>query len=808
MLYLLLCLWVAVSQASTPWQRPPDDVLAVLDAPGTPEVWHAPGGEHLLLVTPVRYPPLADRAAPMHKLAGLRVDPRTNSAWGVAGHASPAIQHVADGRVVPIALPDGARVLDAHWSADGERVALIVRREDHVALHVADTEGRVVVPDVKLNPLLGSVVRWLPDQRRLVVKRVPAERGAAPAPPPIPPGPMVLAAAAASPSSTYEARDLLQTPHEEALFTHFTTSRLAIVDAAKGTVTDVTEAAPWALVAPSPDGKRLLVERLTPPWSYRVAWRRFASEIEVRGLDGRVERRIATQPLAEQVPIHGVPEGPRDVHWRSDAPATLVWTEALDGGDPGRKAPHRDRLMALPPPYDGAPTEIFRAAHRVESVYWGARGGLFVVEQYERERRWRHVWLADADDPRAARSWFDLSANERYADPGDPVVERAANGAVVLVQDGDALFFAGAGATPHGERPFLDRRSIRTGRVERLFRGAPDAVERFVAFVDARKGTLLVERESPTEPPNLWQLTLGAKVVAGPGEATRAAERRRITSFVDPTPQLRGITQQIVTYTRDDGVPLSFKLYLPPGHEPGTRLPTVLYAYPREFSDPGTAGQVAGTDKGFLRFVGPTHLFFLLRGYAVLHNTTMPVLGDPDTAYDTFVEQLVANAKAAVDKAVELGVTDPDRVGVMGHSHGALMTATLLAHSDLFKAGIARSGAHNHTIRPFGFQSERRTLWQAQDTYVNLSPVMHAPKLREPLLIIHGAIDENPGTVPLQSQLLFEAIRGTGGTARLVMLPYEGHGYVSRESVEHVLWEQLDWFDRYVKGAPAADAPR
>ena len=293
-------------------------------------------------------------------------------------------------------------------------------------------------------------------------------------------------------------------------------------------------------------------------------------------------------------------------------------------------------------------------------------------------------------------------------------------------------------------------------------------------------------------------------MAADEGEAQRERSDVALTHFEDPVPQLRQIERRIVTYERDDGVPLSFVLYLPPDYQEGTALPTVVYAYPREFSDAKTAGQVRGSEHTFTGFGGPSHLFFLLQGYAVLHNTRMPVIGDPDTAYDTFVEQLVSGAEAAVEEAVSIGVTDPDHVGVMGHSHGGLMTVTLLAHSDVFRAGIARSGAYNHTIRPFGFQSERRTLWEAMDTYTHLSPVMHAPSINEPLLLIHGEIDQNPGTVPLQSERLFEAVRGTGGTVRLLMLPHEGHGYRARESVEHTLWEQLDWFDRYVRQDPTA----
>ncbi len=296
-------------------------------------------------------------------------------------------------------------------------------------------------------------------------------------------------------------------------------------------------------------------------------------------------------------------------------------------------------------------------------------------------------------------------------------------------------------------------------------------------------------------------VTIGDPIDAPEGEATRSRSDRPVTAFEDPAPQIRQITKRIVTYERADGTPLSFQLYLPPDYQEGTTLPTVLYAYPLEYNDPSTAGQVRGSEHRFTRFWGPSHQYFLLQGYAVLNSTAMPVLGDPETAYDTFVEQLVADAEAAVAKAVELGVTDPERIGITGHSHGGLMTATLLAHSDLFRAGIARSGGYNQTIRPFGFQHERRTMYEAQDTYLQCSPVFVADQIDEPLLLIHGAIDENPGTIPYQSDRLFEAVRGSGGTTRLVMLPHEGHGYRARESVEHVLWEQLEWFDTYVKNA-------
>jgi len=385
------------------------------------------------------------------------------------------------------------------------------------------------------------------------------------------------------------------------------------------------------------------------------------------------------------------------------------------------------------------------------------------------------------------------------------VFRTLANGRDVMYQKGDAIYFEGSGATPNGDRPFLDLRSMKTGETERLFRCDPERYETFVAFAGG-DDSFVIRSESSVDVPNYHLATLGEKIEAPEGEAARAHTRAPITRFEDPTPQLRQIEKRLVRYEREDGVPLSFQLMLPPGYEEGTRLPTVLYAYPLEYSDPATAGQVSGSTRRFSRFYGASHLFFLLEGYAVLDNTTMPMIGDPETTYDTFVPQLVADAEAAVAKAVEIGVADPERIGIIGHSHGGLMVANLLAHTDLFRAGIARSGSHNKTMQPFGFQSERRSLFEARDVYVQVSPTFFADQVNEPVLVIHGNADSNPGTLTIQSEVFFEAVRGSGGTARLVLLPFEDHGYRARESVEHVLWEQIRWFDLFVKNAgPTAE---
>jgi dipeptidyl aminopeptidase/acylaminoacyl peptidase len=792
-------------QPAAGWKSPPEDLMQVLHAPQLPWVWTAPSGEYLFLADPVLYPPLAELGAPMHKLAGMRVNPATNGYHGQHGGTSPRLVRVGDGDTTPLDLPADAEVHSVNWTADGQRFALTVGVADHFGLWIGSVDGELTrIGSLALNPLMGTAVSWLPDQERLLVRRIP-RRGPAPEPPAIPAGPEIIEAEGATARSTYEARNLLETAHDDALFEHFTASELAIVDPATGRVEVIGAPAPYRTAAFSPDGEYLLIERLVGPWSHEVAWWRFAHEIEVWNADGDLVASIASLPVADEVPIHGVPLGPRSVAWRPTAPHSLFWVEALDGGNPVAEVPHRDRLMRLDAPFEAEPGEIFRAEHRIQPWRnaWGSEGGTLMLSERERIRRWRYVWLLDVDEG-TSRLWFDLDEDDRYGDPGSPVLRSLPNGQWVLRQNGDAVYFRGSGATEQGDRPFLDLRQLATGEAERLFRSDPDRYEYFVAFA-GDEDRFVLSSESAVDVPNYYLATFGEAMTAVEGEATRDLSREPITRFEDPAPQLREIEKRLVRYEREDGVPLSFELLLPPGYEEGTPLPTVLYAYPLEYSGTTTAGQVRGSTQRFMRIYGPSHLYFLLRGYAVLDRTAMPMLGDPETTYNTFVPQLVADAEAAVAKAVELGVTDPERIGVIGHSHGGLMVANLLAHTDLFQAGIARSGSYNKTVQPFGFQSERRSLFEARDVYIQVSPTFFADQVDEPVLVIHGGDDSNPGTLTPQSEVFFEAVRGSGGTARLVLLPFEDHGYRGRESVEHVLWEQLTWFDEYVKGDGAAD---
>jgi dipeptidyl aminopeptidase/acylaminoacyl peptidase len=796
------------ARADSAYEKPAKDILDVMHAPPPPRPLLSPSKDRLLLAHWTRYDRISDNAEPMLRLGGARVNPRNNAFHGVPYNIGLSLRKLSDPTEKSVALPAGARIRDMRWNAAGTRVAFSNTTATAVELWVLDAEsGRARrVPGLSLNPMLQSHLQWMADGKTLLVKAVPRDRRAPPTPPAVPPGPRIEdSAGGAGASSTYEVRDVLKGPHDADLFDYYGTSQLALVDAASGKVSRLAKPAVLGVVSPAPGGRHILIERLTRPYSYQRTYWRFPREVEIWGLDGQPIERLASLPLAEQVPIDGVQVGPRDHEWRTTEPATLMWIEALDGGDPRKKVPHRDRVMLKA--MAGTPVELCKTEHRFVAAQWIEGGTQALILEHDRDRRWNRAFLFDLPTsesarPTAGRLVWDMSADERYRNPGFPVYKTLPNGRGAVLRHQDFIYFAGQGASPQGDRPFLDRLNLKTLVSERLFRSQPGSLEAFVDVIDPAAGTFLTRRESLSEPPNLQLRTLAPGAgQAAPGESAWTSRAVPVTRYPDPTPQIRSIQQKLVTYKRADGIPLSFTMYLPPDYKPGTRLPTMLWAYPLDYADRATAGQIEGSADRFVTIQGTSPLFFLLRGYAVLMNVAMPVVGPPRTVYDSFVEQITANAKAAIDKGVELGVVDPDRVGVAGHSHGALMTANLLAHTDLFRAGIARSGAYNHTSRPFGFQNEKRTLWEAREVYTKLSPVIQADKIEEPLLLIHGEVDANPGTVPFQSEKLFEALRGVGGTVRLVMLPHESHGYTARESIEHVVFEMLSWFDKHVKNA-------
>ncbi len=796
--------WVALfllipvmSLAQVSYQKPPPAVLDVLNAPVTPGVSISPARDRLLLVDRERYPSISELAQPMLGLAGIRFNPQSRGPYRTPQNIGITIQTIPAGDKTPVKLPPGARHEPPVWAPDGSQFAFAIYQPTRIELWVADarTGAARKMDGIALNAIDGIAFQWMPDGRALLCRTVPEAQGPAPSAPATATGPNIQESfGKTTPVRTYQ--DLLKNVHDETLFEFYATSQLVLVDAATGRRQDLGQPDVFSAIDPAPSGEFFLVTTTRKPFSRLLGAGGFPSEIAVWDRRGKVVHTVASLPSHEGVPIEGVLTGPRAVRWRPTTPATLVWAEALDGGNPKVKASHRDRLLSLSAPFRGERTELLRLEHRYSgALIWGEQDGMAFVSDYDRDRRWQRTFLIKADRPKIApRLVWERSVRDRYRHPGTPLLRTLHNGERVIWQTGSTIYLAGSGASTSGDYPFLDRFDLETFKAERLFQSDSRSFESVVALVSAETTTgvrFITEHETPSTPANYLLRTAGA------------TETIPLTHFPDPTPQLRKISKRLVTYKRPDGIPLSFTLYLPPDYQPGQRLPTLVWAYPLEYNDADTAGQVSGSTNRFTTFGGSSHLFFLLRGYAVLDGATMPIVGSPETMNDTFILQIVDSARAAIDKAVELGVTDPDRVGVGGHSYGAFMTANLLAHSDLFRAGIARSGAYNRSLTPFGFQGERRTFWEAPEIYARLSPFMHAHKINEPILLIHGERDDNSGTFPIQSERLYQAIKGNGGNVRYVTLPFEAHGYAARESIEHTLYEMLSWFDQHVKNASA-----
>jgi dipeptidyl aminopeptidase/acylaminoacyl peptidase len=793
----------AALTAQTGYRRPPEPIASILEAAPLPLAVLSPDRRSMLLVERPASPSIADVAAPELRLAGDRWNPRTNGRSREA--TATGLQLVAVGGGTPrrIATPAGATLAHVQWSPDGTKVFFSVIEAAAIRPWMADVGTATAKPlaSVALNATAGSPCRWLGARPAVICLTVPAARGAAPVEPTTPTGPIIQDAIAGKADRAATFQDLLKSPFDESLFTHYGTSQIVMLGmdgtsqpiGAAGLITDVT---------PSPNAEFLLVSSQRGPFSYVVPRQYFPTKTEVWSLSGSMVKSVNDRGLVENVPWGGdaVLPGPRNVSWRADAPATLAWVEALDGGTGTTKVALRDRVLTLAAPFTAAPTTHASLEFRARGITW-ARSNLAILNESWSKTRRSRTWAFDPSSPTTApRLLFDRSAEDAYADPGQFLTTTTASGDRVLLTtpDGKSAFLRGDGASAEGDRPFLDSYDIATGKTTRLFRSAAPYYEDVVALLDPRADVVVTRRESKTEPPNYWRRALKARIAP-----------IALTTFADPAPQFAGVTSEQITYSRKDGVQLSATMYLPAGYDKARdgKLPFFLWAYPREFRSAAAASQVQGSPHRFVRPTGygGRHLQLLLQGYGVLDGPTMPIIGEGDKEpNDTYIAQLVASAQAAVDKIDALGVGDRERVAVGGHSYGGFMTANLLAHSKLFRAGIAESGAYNRTLTPFGFQAEDRTYWQAMEIYENMSPFNYADKLKTPILLIHGMADDNTGTYPIQSERFFAALKGNGGTVRYVQLPAEAHGYRAKETIGHTVWEFVTWMDTYVKPKKAA----
>ena len=780
------------------YQSPPDVIKDLVEAEPTPGVSLSPDQKTMLLLQPTDLPSISEVSQEELRIGGLRINPRTNGASRARYYVDLSLKNLESLESIEVSgLPADIHIENISWSPDGAFIAFTHTTSMNLQLWLLDVStatARQLAEGSINDAISGTPYTWHPDSRNIVASLIPEGRGDAPMLPATPDGPVIQEnLAGAAPVRTYQ--DLLKNPHDEALFEYYTHSELFLISVPSGEKKPLGITGIISDLDVSPDGQYLLTERIQRPFSYIVPYYRFAYQVDLFDMSGSLVTNVAKLPAAEKIPkgFNAVAEGPRNFAWRADTPSTLYWVEAQDGGDPANEVAVRDKLYLWPAPFENKPIASLDFSLRYAGIVWGD-GETALSREYWWSTRREITSLWSPDQSVAKKNMlFDRSYEDRYTDPGDFMTARNVAGRSVLLQSEEgALYLSSVGASPEGNRPFIDRFDRDDKTTHRLWRSAAPYYEMPITIIDEAQGVVLTRRESKDEPPNFYFRNL------------QSGDLTQVTNFPNPYAALKDVTKELIHYQRKDSIELTGTLYLPPGYDKDRdgRLPVLMWAYPREYKSKDAASQVRNSPYEFLRIYSGSPIFWVLRGYAVFDNFAMPIIGEgEEEPNETFVSQLVQGAAAAIDKIVDMGIADPKRIGVGGHSYGAFMTANLLAHSDLFAAGIARSGAYNRTLTPFGFQSEERTYWEAPEVYYDMSPFMHADKIKEPLLLLHGTADNNSGTYPMQSERFYSALKGHGATVRLVMLPNESHGYRAKESIMHMLWEMDQWLEKYVKNA-------
>lgn len=792
------------AQNNLGYQMPPKAIADLIDAPPTPAASLSPSRDVMLLLGRVSLPSIEEVAQKELRLAGIRINPRTNGSSRSSHFNSMKIKMVDGGIEKEIeGLPDNPKIENISWSPDGSQVVFTITKAMGLELWTTDLKKAKAkkLTAANLNDAMGGLpYSWFSDSKTVIYKEINPNRGITPQENIKPIGPTIQSnEGKAAPVRTYQ--DLLKNRHDETLFEYYTVSKLMKVNLETGEIRPFGKTGIVKGISTSPDGNYVMIYTVQRPFSYTVPFSRFPFDVDIYDKDGNEVVKLAQIPSAENIPkgFGATRTGPRNFTWRSDAPATIYWVEAQDGGDPKKEAKIRDKMFFKSAPFKSVPQAGLIFELRYGGIIWGNNGLAMSSEwEWETRREITSSWNPSAPNE-GKKVIFDRSWEDRYNSPGSFETHRNKYGRGVLLTSGGGktLYLSGQGASSEGNRPFVDKFDLTTKKSTRLWRSEAPFYEVPLEILDIEKGSILTRRESNEEPPNYFIKDIHSK------------KNKQLTFFKNPYESLKGVKKELVKYHRKDGIELTGILYTPSGYNAKNdqRLPVLMWAYPREYKSAKAASQVSNSPHEFTRLYWASPIFWVTQGYAVFDDFGMPIIGEGEKEpNESFRKQLVMDAEAAIEKIVDMGIADKNRLVVGGHSYGAFMTANLLAHCDLFAAGIARSGAYNRTLTPFGFQSEERTFWETPKTYFKMSPFMHADKIKTPLLLIHGNADNNSGTYPMQSERFYAALKGHGATVRLVMLPHESHGYQARESIMHMLWEMTKWMDKYVKNKKDKEA--
>jgi len=784
------------AQLDLQYQSPHQDIMVLADASPAPAIRLNTAGTSAVLMYRSSFKSIQELSETELRLAGLRINPVTN--------ISSRARYMFDMKILDVkssttknveGLPEDARMTNFSWSPKQDFMAFTNTTSSGVELWILDMQTATTkkLTDPVLNANMGEAINWLKNEEAILFTKLPSNRKAlVDSKTSIPSGPTISVNDDGKKAQNRTYQDLLKNPIDEANFKTLAQSEIWKVSL-DGKQSKWMEAGMYSDISLSPDRNYIKLETVKEPFSYLVPYYRFPSTIDIYDISGKLISKFLELPLIEDLPkgFMSVRKGPRSIRWRDDKPASLYWAEALDEGDPAKEVEHRDIVYQQAAPFTEAKQMLIKTKERYSGIDWGTDDLAIAYDYWWNTRNLRTVIFNPSDADEEPVLYNERNYQDNYSDPGNFVTHKNKLGKYILTVADNNLYLLGEGYSEDGKHPFVDKYNYNTKETERIYENDDeDKLESLVTAMDMSKGIILTRIESKNEYPNYFFRNVTT------GDLTR------VTDFENPFKAIQDVHKEVIEYTRPDGVELSATLYLPVDYDQNKKekMPMLMWAYPREFKDKSSAGQVTSSENEFTYPWYGSPLFWVNRGYVVLDDAAFPIIGEgEDQPNDSFREQLVANAKAAIDAVDELGYIDRERVAVGGHSYGAFMTANLLSHSNLFAAGIARSGAYNRTLTPFGFQSEERNYWESPEVYNTMSPFMHADKMKTPLLLVHGQADNNSGTYPMQSERYFNALKGLGATVRLVMLPKESHGYTAKESIMHMLWEQDQWLEKYVK---------
>jgi dipeptidyl aminopeptidase/acylaminoacyl peptidase len=794
-LLFLFMTYFSDAQENLTYQNPTKEILKLADVSLAPGVILNEAQTQMLLLFRDQYKSIEELSQEEMRLAGLRIDPKTNIGSRTYYYNNIQIKNISNSKNEPIqvdGLPSNPKLANFTWSPKQTKMACTNTTKNGVEVWVVDLNeakaSRLASENVNAN--MGDVINWL-NEESMLVKIIPSDKK------PlidrkndVPTGPTISTNdGKKAQNRTYQ--DLIKNPTDEHNFEQLAISEIHKIST-DGTDEIWMKTKMYNSLTLSPDGKYVLVNTINKPFSYLVPYNRFPSTTAVYTNNGEFVETIVDVPLIEDLPQGFMAErkGRRDITWRNDKPSTLIYAEVLDEGDPEKEADFRDEVFQLEVPFKGEGKSLLKTKNRFSYILWGNDNVAIAFDYWWNTRNLKTYVFNPSNPSQSPKIIADRNYQDRYSDPGNFETKRNEFGKSVLALENDNAFLLGDGFSEKGQFPFLDKINLKTNKTQRVYQSKfTDKIEDLRGF-DLKKNRLLVRIESKNEYPNYFFRNL------------KSQELTKLTAFENPFAAIEDVHKEVISYKREDGIDLSATLYLPVGYtkETAENLPMILWAYPQEFKDKSSAGQNTKNPNEFTYLFWGSPLYWLAKGYVVLDDAAFPIIGEGEAEpNDSFRKQLVDNAKAAIDAVDNLGYINRNKVAVGGHSYGAFMVANLLTHSDLFAAGIARSGAYNRTLTPFGFQSEERNYWEAPEVYYTMSPFMHADKMKSPLLLIHGEADNNSGTYPMQSERYFNALKGLGATVRLVMLPKESHGYAAKESIMHMLYEQDQWLEKYLK---------